>query len=184
MVFSSVLFLFYFLPVTIGIHSLLPPRFRNAWLLLTSLVFYAWGVGAFVLVMLTSIAINYGLGLWASGLRQAGRTGALKWAVLCTLVLNVGLLAVFKYAGFVFDQLNGVMDVIGGPALPHMDILLPIGISFFTFQSMSYVFDVSRGAASAQRDPCAFALYIALFPQLVAGPIVRYAGIAPALTSR
>lgn len=184
MVFSSIIFLFYFLPVAVTVHSIVPKNFRNTWLLTCSLVFYTWGVGAFVLVMIASILVNYGLGRWAAAARRQGRPDHLKWAVISAVVLNVGLLAVFKYAGFAFAQLNSILTVLGAPALPHLDILLPIGVSFFTFQSMSYVFDVSRGDAPAQRDPLAFALYIALFPQLVAGPIVRYAGIASALTQR
>jgi len=183
-VFSSVLFLFYFLPVAVGGYFLVPKMAKNAWLLLVSLGFYFWGVGAFVLVMLASIAVNYGLGLWADRARTSGRAGAVRWAIAGAVASNLAILGWFKYAGFALDQVNAGLGVIGAPALPALDILLPIGISFFTFQSMSYVFDVSRGAAPVQRDPAKFALYVAMFPQLVAGPIVRYATIADAINER
>ncbi|MFP4520315.1 MAG: MBOAT family O-acyltransferase [Oceanicaulis sp.] len=184
MVFSSVFFLFYFLPVAVGGYFLAPRPAKNAWLLIASLVFYTWGAGAFVLVMLASIAANFALGLLAERGRLSGDPRAKRWAVIGTALVNVGVLAGFKYAGFAFDQLNAGLAVIGGPALPALDILLPIGISFFTFQSMSYVFDVARDAAPVQRNPINFALYVALFPQLIAGPIVRYASIADRLSKR
>lgn len=184
MVFSSVFFLFYFLPVAVGAYFALPHRFRNAWLLLASLVFYTWGAGSFVLVMLVSIGVNFGLGLLADRGRRREDTNAVRLAVIGTAVVNVGILATFKYAGFALDQANHALSAIGAPALPALEILLPIGISFFTFQSMSYVFDVARGAAPVQRSPLRFALYVALFPQLIAGPIVRYATIAHALGRR
>ncbi|MGJ3232013.1 MAG: MBOAT family O-acyltransferase [Oceanicaulis sp.] len=184
MVFSSVFFLFYFLPVAVAGYFALPKSMKNAWLLIASLFFYVWGAGAFVLILLASIALNYALGLLAERGRARGDVRGVRLAVIGTAVVNVGILAVFKYAGFAFDQLNAGLAVFGGPALPALDILLPIGISFFTFQSMSYVFDVARGAAPVQRNPLNFALYVALFPQLIAGPIVRYASIADRLTER
>jgi len=184
LVFSSILFLFYFLPLALAGHMLAPPRLRNAWLLATSLVFYAWGVGAFVLVMLASAAANWAFGLCAARARAAGDRTALRRFVIGAVIVNVGLLAVFKYAGFAFEQINALSGVLGAAPIPAPEIVLPIGISFFTFQSMSYVFDVARGAAPAQTSLSRFTLYVALFPQLVAGPIVRYAPVADALARR
>ncbi len=184
MVFSSVLFLFYFLPLVLIGHQLLPERARNGWLLAMSLVFYAWGVGGFVFVMLASAMANWRFGLGAEAARAAGNTQALRGWVIASAAVNVGLLAVFKYAGFAFDQINALSGFLGAAPLPAPEIVLPIGISFFTFQSMSYVFDAARGAAPAQKSLLRFALYVALFPQLVAGPIVRYAPVAAALERR
>lgn len=175
MVFSSPVFLFLFLPPALMIYYLLPERlrpWRNLWLLLISLVFYAWGEPVFVLVMLLSIGVNYVLALPLSGRNRRKR----RIAVWLACIFNIGLLVGFKYLNLLFDTVG-----LGG-LLP--DIVLPIGISFFTFQALSYVLDVYRGDAPVQTNPLDLALYIALFPQLIAGPIVRYQDIALQIRSR
>lgn len=169
MVFSSPIFLFLFLPPALLIYYVLPDRWRmlrNLWLTLISLVFYAWGEPVFVLVMLLSIALNYLLALPL----EKGSAHTRRLMVTLACVINIGLLIGFKYLNLLFDTvgLSGVLP----------DIALPIGISFFTFQALSYVLDVYRGQAPVQKNPLDLALYIALFPQLIAGPIVRYADVA------
>ncbi|MGF1463280.1 MAG: MBOAT family O-acyltransferase [Maricaulaceae bacterium] len=184
MVFSSIEFLFYFLPIALIGYFLVPRLLKNLWLLLVSLVFYIWGVGAFVFVLLGSIAVNYALGLIADRAREAGKAARVTAAVAATVVINLALLGWFKYANFGVDQVNALLGAVGQAGLDWTDVALPIGISFFTFQSMSYVFDVAAGRARAMPDPIAYAAYIVMFPQLVAGPIVRYAGVAEALAYR
>ena len=175
MLFSSTTFLLLFLPVILlGYHG--PLRFsrkaQNLFLLLGSLFFYAWGEPWFVLLMLLSIGVNFGLGLWADKLhRQHWITND---AVKVAFLFNLGLLFIFKYLNFVLDNLALLGDV--QPLLPV--IRLPIGISFFTFQALSYVLDVASGKADVQKNPLDMALYISFFPQLIAGPIVKYADIA------
>ena len=181
MLFSSLLFLFRFLPLVLAAHFLVPRRARNLLLLLASLFFYAWGEQGVVLVLLLSIAANYGLGLWLAGL---GGERAARLPLTLAVVFNLGLLFFYKYASFAVGVLNGALWRVGVPLLPDPGIELPIGISFFTFQALSYVFDLHRGRAEAQRSPIDFGLYVALFPQLIAGPIVRYRDIALQLGRR
>ena len=169
------MFLFLFLPLLFALHALAPRAARNALLLAASLVFYAWGEGLFIGVMLFSIGINHRFGLWLGARGPRFDRSVLAFA----LVVNLGLLVLFKYAGFVLENLSVV-----GVDLEVEPIHLPIGISFFTFHSISYLVDIYRGKAKAQRGLVAFALYIALFPQLVAGPIVRYHELADQLTVR
>jgi alginate O-acetyltransferase complex protein AlgI len=181
MVFSSAIFLFLFLPVTLGLYFLLPRRLRNVWLLGTSLVFYGWGEPKFMIVMLASIVLNFLLALWIDRLRgQAGARPALGMAV----VLNIGVLVFFKYANFIVDNLNSLLSSVSLSPVIIPEIGLPIGISFFTFHALSYVIDVYRRQAPAQRNPFDMGLYIALFPQLIAGPIIRYHDIAYQLGQR
>ncbi|WP_028320441.1 MBOAT family O-acyltransferase [Desulfatiglans anilini] len=182
MVFSSIIFLFCFLPVTLGIYFLLGRRGQNAWLLLASLVFYAWGEVFYVAVMLASIAANYAVGVLIAAFRGG------RWA---RLILGIGIaadlaiLVFFKYSAFLAENLSFLMSPILGRTAAGIDPgHLPLGISFFTFQSMSYIIDVYRGAAPAQRNPMNIGLYIALFPQLIAGPIVRYHDLARQIVSR
>jgi alginate O-acetyltransferase complex protein AlgI len=175
MVFSSPIFLFAFLPLTLLAYLAAPSTARTVPLLLASLLFYAWGEPWFSLIMLGSIGINYVHGL----LVDRGRgTGAARIAVVMAVVANIGLLAVFKYADFAVENLNLLLAAAGWPPLRAPSIELPIGISFFTFQALSYVIDVHRGEAPLQRDPLRLGLYISMFPQLIAGPIVRYRDIA------
>jgi alginate O-acetyltransferase complex protein AlgI len=181
MVFSSPIFLFLFLPVTLGPYFLLPGRLRNVWLLGASLVFYGWGEPKFVVVMLASIVMNFLLALWID--RARGR-GSARPALATAVVINIGLLVVLKYANFIVDNLNALL---GGADLPPVvvpAIALPIGISFFTFQALSYVIDVYRRQAPVQKNPLNVGLYIALFPQLIAGPIVRYHDVARQIEDR
>ena len=180
MVFTSVAFTVFFLPAVILVYNVVPQRLihvRNAVLLAFSLVFYAWGGVGYLSLLLVSVAINYLAGL-AIGAAKTGKR-ILPRGVLCVAVfLNLALLGVFKYANF----FTGILAGFGvGKAT---SIALPIGISFFTFQGMSYVFDVYRGQAEVAKNPLKVALYISLFPQLVAGPIVRYTDVEAELASR
>ncbi|MCE9613343.1 MAG: MBOAT family protein [Lentisphaerae bacterium] len=173
MVFSSTVFLFLFLPLVL-LGSLLLPRLgmRNAWLLVASLFFYAWGEQAYVLVMLASILLNYGLGLLVHHCRD--RRQSARWVLALAVALNLGMLGAFKYANFLADNLSALLQLCGRQPLQLRPVHLPIGISFFTFQALSYVVDLYRGDARVQRNPLNFGLYVSLFPQLIAGPIVRY----------
>lgn len=175
MLFSSLPFLFYFLPCALGLYFLVPGRLKNAALLLCSLVFYAWGEPRFVLFMAAAILQGYA----AARLMERYPT---RRRLLLTLsaVLSLGILAYCKYADFLISGFNAVT----GLSVPLLRMALPIGISFYTFQILSYVIDVYRGDAPAQRNLIDLAAYIAMYPQLVAGPIVRYADVAPQLRSR
>ena len=177
MVFSSTAFLFAFLPLTLAGYFLLPRKCRNVFLTLASLLFYAWGEPKFVFVMLFSILMNYVFGLLV--VRREDPTYQ-KWIITSTVIANLSLLFVFKYLNFTIENLNHLL----GGAIPQTHIRLPIGISFFTFQAMSYVFDVAMGRGMVQRSPLDVALYISLFPQLIAGPIVRYQTVAEEIQSR
>jgi len=182
MVFSSTFFLFAFLPVVLLVHFLLPGvRARNAWLLAVSLFFYAWGELGYVAVLLASIAMNHVFGLMVASRR--GKAGA-RNIVAVAIAANLALLGFFKYANFLVDSAAPVFTAIGLAAPQLQPIHLPIGISFFTFQALTYVIDIHRGDADVQRNPFRVALYISLFPQLVAGPIVRYQQVAAQLTER
>lgn len=179
MVFSSILFLIFFLPALLLIYFCVPGRFRavrNTVLLAFSLVFYACGGIYFLPVLLASVLVNYLGGLLAAPehSQPVRRTG-----VWLAVLFGLGMLAWFKYAGFFVQNLNAL-----GAGLPVPQVVLPIGISFFTFQGLSYVIDVYRGNAECQRNPLYVALYVALFPQLVAGPIVRYSAIEAEITRR
>lgn len=180
MVFSSLLFTFLFLPVTLLFYYLGQERYRNYILLAASLLFYAYGEPWFVFVMLASIAVNYGLALAIDAAKRAQHPGAARAGLIAAVTVNVGLLFVFKYFSYFAGTVNGLVH---GPwTVPQ--IALPIGISFFTFQALSYVIDVWRGTAPVQKNPFYLALYISFFPQLIAGPIVRYASIEAQLRSR
>ena len=176
MLFSSTVFIFVFLPaVLIGYYLLLRGmKARNALLLAASLLFYAWGEPVYVLLMLLSIAVNYAFG------RLLERREHSKALLLAAVIFNLGLLFYFKYLNFTVDNLNALFGLhLSVPALA-----LPIGISFFTFQAMSYVIDVYRGTAPVQRNVLNLGLYISFFPQLIAGPIVRYNSIAAQIEAR
>ena len=179
MVFSSISFLTFFLPCLFACYFVIPRKFRsarNGVLLVFSLVFYACGGPKFLLLMLLSIAVNYICGLFAS----AQHTRPVRLAgMMSAIIIGIGLLGYFKYAGFFAEIINSM-----GVMVPVPEITLPIGISFYTFQGLSYVIDVYRNDARVQRNPFKIALYIALFPQLVAGPIVRYKDVAAELVHR
>lgn len=178
MLFSSIVFLFTFLPAVMILYYLLPVRFRNVILLLASLVFYAWGEPVYLFLMLLSILFNYFSGLVIARNLQDKR--AAKRSLVFNLIINLAVLGFFKYEGFVLDTLNGILPVhISYHALP-----LPIGISFYTFQILSYIIDVYRGNVKVQTNLPNFALYVTMFPQLIAGPIVQYADVDEQLASR
>lgn len=177
MLFSSIPFLYYFLPCVLILYFCAPKKLKNAVLLLSSLVFYAWGEPVYVLLMLFSITTAYVLGL----LIEKFHGKALRKLFLSvSVVTSLGLLAYFKYADFFIANFNAVF----GLSVPLLRIALPIGISFYTFQLLSYTIDVYRGHVAAQRNFITLAAYIALFPQLIAGPIVRYTDVAAQLTNR
>lgn len=180
MVFSSLEFLLLFLPVTTALYYIIPKHLRmarNILLAVLSLLFYAWGEPVFVLVMIGSIVINYLLALFIS----SDRVKRKKLVLAFTVAVNIGLLFVFKYLNFTADTVN---KIAGSDVLKVRHIALPIGISFFTFQAMSYVIDVYRGKGKAQKNPLNVVLYISFFPQLIAGPIVRYETIAEQINDR
>ena len=178
MLFSSIVFLFTFLPAVVILYYLLPVRFRNVILLLASLVFYAWGEPVYLFLMLLSILFNCFSGLDIARNLQDKR--AAKRSLVFNLIINLAVLGFFKYEGFVLDTLNGILPVhISYHALP-----LPIGISFYTFQILSYIIDVYRGNVKVQTNLPNFALYVTMFPQLIAGPIVQYADVDEQLASR
>ncbi len=181
MVFSSPIFLFLFLPVTLAVYFALPWRWRNTWLLGTSLVFYGWGEPKFVAVMLASIVTNFLLALWIDCFPDPRRR---RLPLAAAVIVNIGLLATFKYADFVVGNLNSVLAELHLQPLRLPDIALPIGISFFTFHALSYVIDVYRRKVPVQRNPFNIGLYIALFSQLIAGPIIRYHDVARQLEER
>lgn len=180
MVFSSNIFIFAFLPCVLLIYFIIR-RWRaasNLFLTLASLLFYAWGEPKFVLIMIASICANWLFGLWVDGTRA--RKGSQRLAVTLMAVFNLGLLGVFKYAMLVLNTANSLFRL----NLPVPEIALPIGISFFTFQAMSYVIDVKRGNGKVQKNILNVALYISFFPQLIAGPIVRYQTVADEIEGR
>ena len=169
MLFSSNTFLFGFLPAVVVLYYLCPRRCRNVLLLVSSLIFYGWGEPKYVLLMLVSILLNYFCGLAAA--RQQSRQRSTRGVLIVGVVLNLGMLGFFKYGKFFF-----------GSAFP--DIPLPIGISFYIFQAMSYLIDVCRREVEVQKNVLTFGTYVTLFPQLIAGPIVRYRDVAEMLESR
>lgn len=179
MLFSSTTFLFLFLPVVLFIYYIIlrKIKYRNYWLLFVSLCFYAWGEPVYVLLMLASILGNYLLGLWMDcGSEHKQRSLIL----VISVAFNLGILFYFKYYGFFVKNLNNIL----GLQLTERYHALPIGISFFTFQGMSYVIDLYRKTTPVQKNPCYLALYISFFPQLIAGPIVRYNTIEQQIGSR
>lgn len=175
MVFSSLLFLTLFLPLTFFLYYLLPGRCRNGLLLLVSLVFYAWGEPKHIILMLITTVYTWLLSLLLEKCIATGKTAAARFLLFLCLIFSLGTLFFYKYAGF-------IMKTLGQTAF-HAPTL-PIGISFYTFQSLSYVIDVYRGDVKAQKSWVNFAMYISLFPQLIAGPIVRYADVENQLTER
>jgi len=177
MLFSSIPFLYYFLPAVLIVYFLVPRVLKNAVLLIASLVFYAWGEPKYVFLMIATILLFYGCGL------AIGKCKQQKWKkfwLIVSVVISLGFLAIFKYADFFVDSFNAVT----GLSVPLLRLALPIGISFYTFQCLSYTIDVYRGNAEVQKNPISFGAYVALFPQLIAGPIVRYVDVARELDTR
>jgi len=176
MLFSSIPFLYYFLPAVLILYFLVPRKLKNAVLLLSSLVFYGWGEPKLLFLMVFTIGLFFFCGL---AIERAGEKYKKLWLTV-SVVISLGLLGLFKYADFFIGSFNAVT----GLEIPFLRLALPVGISFYTFQCLSYTIDVYRGNVPAQRDPIAFGAYVALFPQLIAGPIVRYADIARELENR
>ena len=181
MLFSSPIFLFLFLPVVLAFCALPGLKLRNGLLLIFSVIFYAWGEVLFVFLMLGSALLNHFLGLWVDRETEPARR---KWAVGVAVALNIGTLAFFKYANFAVANLNAVLGLLHLAPVHVGSVRLPIGISFFTFHALSYVLDIYRRKRAAARNPCDVALYIFFFPQLIAGPILRWSAIAPQLAQR
>ena len=179
MVFSSLVFLFAFFPVVFLVYYALPKRFRNAFLLLSDLVFYGWGEPVLISLMAVSILFNYAVGLLLE--KFDGSDKKRKAVLIVSLVVDLGLLAFFKYADFAVRNVNALIPA-AQLSLPHVP--LPIGISFYTFQIMSYTIDVFRRETKAQHSVVAFGTYVSLFPQLIAGPIVRYRDVDDQLQNR
>jgi len=175
MVFSSTLFLFIFLPLLLAVYYFIREKYRNVVLLIASLIFYAWGEPKNILVMLLSIVVNYYLGLAIEKWINKG-----KIFLILAIIYDLGMLFVFKYLNFTVDTWNRLT----GSSVNIARIALPIGISFYTFQILSYVVDVYRGSVKAQRNIINLALYISLFPQLIAGPIVRYIDVEKQIMDR
>ena len=177
MLFSSIPFLYYFLPAVLLVYFAVPKAAKNAVLLVSSLLFYGWGEPKYVLLMLVTIVAFYICGL---GIGNAKGSGARKAWLTVAVIIGIALLTVFKYADFFIQSFAAVT----GLSLPLLKLALPIGISFYTFQCMSYAVDVYRGQTQAQKNIISFGAYVALFPQLIAGPIVRYVDVARELESR
>lgn len=180
MVFSSLLFLFRFLPAVLILYFIVPKRFRNLVLLLVSLIFYAWGEPKYVFLMLFSILITYLGGFMVDWFRSSGDEKKAKISMIVTVALALSLLGFFKYADFVIETVNR----IGHTDIDLLRLSLPIGISFYTFQTISYVIDVYRGDARVQKNIISYGAYVTMFPQLIAGPIVRYSTIDEQLRTR
>ena len=180
MVFSTPIFFFYFLVFTLLIYYIVPRRGRNAVLLLSSLFFYFWGERIYVAIMLLSTAIDYTHGLLVERCKAKGNDRGARLAVASSIVFNLALLFFFKYWDFIAGSLQG----LGLNLLPVLGIHLPIGISFYTFQTMSYTIDVYRGDARAQRSILNFGTFVTLFPQLIAGPIIKYKDLGDQIDQR
>lgn len=180
MVFSSFVFLLAFLLLVLLIYYVCPGKVRNLVLLVASLLFYAWGEPVYVLIMLFSTVFDYTNGRLIEYFQNKNRPGKAKVVLVIDLVGNLGILGFFKYADFVIGNINSIT----GAGLTLLHIALPIGISFYTFQTMSYTIDVYRKVVPAQHNIVAFATYVTLFPQLIAGPIVQYKTVAAELSDR
>lgn len=178
MVFSSITFLYIFLPITLLVYYLVPAKAKNWVLFVSGLVFYAWGEPVYVFIMILSTLIDYTAGrlmdFWNDDEKRR------KILLICSVAMNLGLLAVFKYSSFIIDNINALFH--GG--IPDPQLPLPIGISFFTFQSMSYTIDLYRRQIKVQKNFINFGAYVTMFPQIVAGPIVRYQDVSKELESR
>ena len=181
MVFSSLLFLFWFIPIFFALYFLCPAKWRNAVLFLGSIVFYAWGEPAYLILIFISILVNYAAGL---GLRKeiagSGRSTSEKLIFAFAMVFDFGMLIVFKYTGFFVDNINGLL----GTSLRDPGLTLPLGISFYTFQIASYVIDLYRGKIKCEKNPLTLGTYLVMFPQLIAGPIVVYSQVSSRLHER
>ena len=181
MVFSSNIFLLYFMPIFFLVYFLMPRKIRNYVLLLASLIFYAWGAPEFIIQLVVSTVANFFLVKWMCKTEKAG----LK-KLLCglSIIIPIGLLLFYKYGNFTMENLNAIISLTGHAPLTWKRILLPIGISFFSFQSVTYTLDTYRGINKPMEKLTDFVLYIIMFPQLIAGPIIRYCDVADQIRSR
>lgn len=180
MIFSSVFFVFLFLPIVLLAYFIVPGKLKNVVILISSLIFYAWGEPVYIVLMIFSIVYNYIAGIEIDYHREEGREGRAKFVFLMSVVVNLLILGFFKYYGFVIDNLNHILPI----EIPNRALALPIGISFYTFQTLSYVIDVYWGNVKVQKNLIYFGTYISMFPQLIAGPIVRYADVEEQLSDR
>ncbi len=180
MVFSSLIFTFFFLPAVILLYYIAKEKYRNVILVIASLLFYSYGEPEYVFLMIASILANYGFGIWIDKKKRDGKQKKAWLIVMTSVLVNVGALFVFKYLNYSISVLNSVT----GTSIENPAIQLPIGISFFTFQAMSYCIDVYRGKVNVQKNLLYVALYISFFPQLIAGPIVRYSTIEEQIINR
>ena len=179
MVFSSFIFLFGFLPVVLALYYITPRRFRNVTLFVVDLVFYSWGEPKLVLLMMVSVLLNYFSAILIGIYRPKKRLA--RAIFILSIILNLGLLGFFKYIGFIGETLQFMLPFLN---IPILEVSLPIGISFYTFQTMSYTIDVYRNTVAVQKNVITFGTYVSLFPQLIAGPIVRYSDVAEQLVNR
>lgn len=180
MIFSNLEFLFVYLPITLIVYYILPGRFRNIWLLIVSLIFYGWGEPVYVFLMIFTIIIDYICGYFVDRYLDSERPKA-KGFMIAAIVINLAILGFFKYYDFFVENLR-LIPVFAN--IPFLGLELPIGISFYTFQSLSYVIDVYRGDARVQKNLTSFGAYVTLYPQLIAGPIVRYQDVDDQLRER
>ncbi len=180
MVFSSLTFMFYFLPIVLGIYFIMPIKWKNLSLFLANLIFYGFGEPIYIFIMIASIFIDFTHGLWIEKHKANSRKS--KFFLIQSIVLNLSLLFFFKYFDFFLITLQGWTPFFD--SIKPLDLPLPIGISFYTFQTMSYTIDVYRGNNKAQRNLINFGMYVTLFPQLIAGPIVKYKDVANQLIKR
>ena len=180
MVFSSLLFLFRFLPLALLFYYAAPGKLRNFVLFAASIFFYAWGEPVYVILILVSTIVDYTTGRLTGYYLERGKRKQARMAVAGSVVVNLALLGFFKYADFFLRTISGVFSL----EMPVMDLALPIGISFYTFQTMSYTIDVYRREAKVQKNLITFGAYVSLFPQLIAGPIVRYRSVADQMDHR
>ena len=181
MIFSSHIFLLYFLPLFLVVYFLVPSKGRNLVLLLASIVFYAWGAPDFILILLASTVANFYL---VKAMHRTDRPAAKRLLCASAILISLGLLAYFKYANFFVDNANALLSALGLGTMTWTKVLLPIGISFFTFQSITYVVDTYRGINAPMRRLTDYMVYIIMFPQLIAGPIVRYTDIADQIAAQ
>lgn len=180
MIFSSVFFIFIFLPLTLIIYFLVPKAGKNPVLLISSLIFYAWGEPVYIILMIFSIVYNYVSGIEIDFHRNQGNSRKMRMVFWMAVVVNLGVLMFFKYYGFLMENLNYILPV----DIPYKELSLPVGISFYTFQTLSYIIDVYKGNVAVQKNLIYFGTYISMFPQLIAGPIVRYSDIEDQLEYR
>lgn len=178
MVFSSLLFIFLFMPLTILLYYISPKPWRNLILLIASLIFYAWGEPVYIGIMIFSTVFDYANGILIDKYRE--RKGAARAIIIGSIVVNLGILCFFKYYGFFVDNINGLFNL----NIQRMNLPLPVGISFYTFQTMSYTIDVYLGNVPVQKNIINFGTFVTMFPQLVAGPIVKYGDIQKQLDNR